>query len=165
MVAERDRRTAEVSRRFGKLEHRLQVTDAAVWRIHLGVELVELRRGQVFRQAAIGGFGQGAAVDDPLADARERDAHEPAPALARTASERDADTERHEVAGDVVDRGYRQEARLGAVSVCLGDAAHRLHDAVEAAALAPGTARPPGAERGTNDPGPQLCERLGRKTA
>src|SRR5262245_65463390 len=70
-----------------------------------------------------------AAAGDPAAGLRQRDAHEPAAALARPARQRHHRAEGHQIAGDVVDGGDRIElwARLGTweeVALALGDAAH-----------------------------------------
>ena len=151
-------------RRLRQLQRRPQVADAAARRVHLAEQRRELRRRQLFGQAAPAPSGS-AAVDDPLPDARERDAHQPAAALAARARERHADAEGHQVAADVVDRRNRQELRLAVLAEALRDAAHRLHDAVEAAPPAPRAALAPRGERDADDARPQRGERLGREAA
>jgi hypothetical protein len=90
---------------------------------------------------------------------RERDAHEPAAAFTCAARERDHGAERHQVAGEVVDRGHRVELRAGFLSreqlaLPVGDAAHRLDDGIEAAARCPRSFMTESAERDADDAGP-----------
>src|SRR6185503_19867475 len=104
-------------------------------------------------------------VGDPLTYARERHAHEPASAFARAPLERRRGAERHQVAAHVVDRRYGKVLRLPIARRERGHAAHRLHDAVEAAPRAPGPGRVPGRKRYAYDSGTQRGEGLRREAA
>src|SRR5262249_26773855 len=111
-----------------------------------------------------------AAPDEPAPGLRERDPHEPAAALARAPGERHHRAERHQIAGQVIDRRHRVELRARllageelALTVC--DAADRLHDRVEATAGGPGADVAERAQRDEDDPGPELGELLGRESA
>ncbi len=123
--------------------------------------------GQVLRQRRVLSVGD----DSPRStihfpDARERHAHQPAPAFARAALERDHRAERHQIAAHVIDRRYRQQSRLSSPSPArMRDAADRLHDAVEAAALAPRSGAAPCAQGHADDPGAHLRAALRREAA
>src|SRR5688572_25567542 len=169
MVAERHRRAGPERGRLAQLDDGFQVADAAVGRVDLAEQRLQLFLREVFGHAAPRRFRQHAAIDDPLADARQADAHQPAAALNSAPAERDAHAERHQIAADVVDGRNRQQARPGAgarISLLgLRHPAHGLHDAVEAAAAAPRTALAPGAERSADDARTQPGEILGREAA
>ena len=116
------------------------------------------------------GLGHLAPVDQPAPGLGQRDPHQPASALAGPAGERDHRAERHQVAGQVVDRRDRVElrARLLAgeqLALAAGDAADRLDHRVEAAARRPRPDVAEGAQRDVDDAGPQFGQLLGREAA
>src|SRR5262249_18180259 len=116
------------------------------------------------------GLRQLAALDEPASHLREGDAHEPAAALARTAGESDHRGERHQIAGEEVDRRHRVELRARLVAgeelaLAGDDAAHALNHRIEAAARRPGPDVTEGAQRNHDDTRPQLRQCLGRETA
>src|SRR2546426_2148711 len=111
-----------------------------------------------------------AASDEPASDLSERNAHEPASALAHAAPERDHRAERHQIAGQVVDRrhGIELRPRRGAgeqLTLAARDAADRLHHRVEATARCPRPDVTERAQRDDDDARPQFRERLGREPA
>src|SRR3954466_1489573 len=163
MGPERRRWPAPVWRCVRKLHNGAQVADRARRRVHLAHQRLQLRLRQVRRNFVDGVLGQEAAVRDPFAYACERYPHEPAAAFTRAALERNRGAEGHEVAAYVVDGGYGEVLRPAVLRRERGHAAHRLHDAVEAAPGAPGPSRVPSRERYAYDAGTQRGERFRRE--
>ena len=84
MVAEGYRGLFEEWRRLGKLEHRFQVADAPVGRVHLGHQWLELGFGQLFRNAAYAGTNPKSTIHFPTRASATRTS-QPPPMLARRA--------------------------------------------------------------------------------
>ena len=169
MVAERHRRPAPVRRRLGKLRATgLQVADAAVGRVHLArAAAASSSCGRSSGRPRQADSGSDAAVDDPLADARERHAHQPAAAFARAARERDA--RRRTPSGSRSRNRSRTPAAAAACSPHRPAACAMPLTACTMLSkprrLAPRPALAPRAERGADDARPQRGQRLGREAA
>ena len=111
MIAERHRRPRPEGRRLRHLHDGLEMAQRpdGVW----------LTVDQRSSSAASNSAGTScersgrhlAEIGHPLADLGERDAHQPAAALARAARQRHHRAERHQVAGAIVDRRHRIELR------------------------------------------------------
>jgi len=91
------------------------------------------------RRIARRAFGHLAQIDDPFANLRERDAHQPTAAFAGAPRQRHHGAERHQIAGAIIDGRYGVELRswrLGGHDLCLARryAAHGLHHRIEPAA-------------------------------
>ena len=100
--------------------------------------------------------------DQPAPGLRQRDPHQPAPAFLRAPGQRHHRAERHQVAGQVVDRRDRIELRTRRrageqLALAAGDAADRLHHGVEAAARGPRPDVAEGAQRDVDDAGPRAA--------
>src|SRR5580765_8046787 len=162
---ERHRWPAPVWRRMRKLHNRPQILDCADRRVHLAHQRLQLLLRQLRRNLLGGVRGQETSVGDPLAYACERHSHEPAAAFTGAALERYRGAEGHQVAAYVIDRRDGNILRPAVPGRERGHAAHRLHDAVEAAPPAPGPGRVPGRERYAYEAGAQRGERLRREAA
>ena len=96
----------------------------------LGRDVLELRLGHF------------AAADQPAPGLCQRDAHQPAAAFGRSALQRYERAERHQIAGQIIDRRHRIELRAGLfageeLTLASSDAADVLHDRVETAPARP----------------------------
>ena len=114
-------------------------------------------------------IGEAESVDvtealDPTAGLRERETQVPATAFAGSPKETDDDAERRKEPRAVVESLAGE--RFGAVllrrdAAGVRDAGHRLHETVEAASIAPGSAMPVGRKRHVDDAGPEIGDLFG----
>jgi hypothetical protein len=89
VVAERHRGAGPIGRGFGEPHGRPQMAQAADGRIAVDRPAVDVGLRDFVRHVLERRFGHFAAVDQPAAGLRQRDAHEPAAAFAGAACQRD----------------------------------------------------------------------------
>src|SRR5262245_18677716 len=156
VVPERYGRSRPARRRFGEAQHRremMQPTDRGIARHR---PAVQLRWREFLWHVLQLGLRYLAASDEPAPGLGERHPHKPAAALARAARERHHRAERHQIAGEVVDRRYRIELRPRRgtgeqLALAAGDTADRLYHRVEAATRGPRPDVAEGAQRDKHD--------------